>query len=80
MILMQRVPDEDLYKEIKEHLIEIEEIEKIEKINMWTMDGEMHVVTASIKVLGNTNKSKVLNKIKEMLNNEGIKESTIEIL
>lgn len=80
MIIMQRVPDEDLYEEIKEHLIEIDEIEKIEKINMWTMDGEMHVVTASIKVLENTNKINVLNKIKEMLNNEGIKESTIEIL
>lgn len=80
MIIMQRVPDEDLYEEIKEHLIEIDEVEKIEKINMWTMDGEMHVVTASIKVLENTNKINVLNKIKEMLNNEGIKESTIEIL
>lgn len=80
MIIMQRVPDEDLYEEIKEHLNEIDEVEKIEKINMWTMDGEMHVVTASIKVLENTNKINVLNKIKEMLKNEGIKESTIEIL
>lgn len=80
MIIMQRVPDEDLYEEIKEHLIEMDEIENIEKINMWTMDGEMHVVTASIKALENTNKNDVLNKIKKMLNNEGIKESTIEVL
>ena len=80
MIIMQSVPDEDLYKEIKEHIIEMEQIEKIEKFNMWTMDGEIHVVTASIKALENTNKSDILNKIKDMLNQEGIEESTIEIL
>lgn len=80
MIIMQRVPDEELYEEIKDHIIEMEEIEKIEKLNMWTMDGEMHVVTASIKVSENANRSEVLNKIKEMLNHEGIKESTIEVI
>lgn len=80
LIIMQRVPDEDLYEEIKEHLMEMNEIEKIEKLNMWTMDGEMHVVTASIKTLENTDKNYVLNKVKEMLNNEGINESTIEVL
>lgn len=80
VIIMQRVPDEELYEEIKEHIKEMDEVEEIKKINMWTMDGEMHVVTASIKALENTDKSSVLNKIKEMLNNEGIKESTIEIL
>ncbi len=80
LIIMQRVPDEDLYEEIKEHLMEMNEIEKIEKLNMWTMDGEMHVVTASIKTLENTDKNDVLNKVKEMLNNEGINESTIEVL
>lgn len=80
LIIMQRVPDDDLYEEIKEHLMEMNEIEKIEKLNMWTMDGEMHVVTASIKTLENTDKNDVLNKVKEMLNNEGINESTIEVL
>lgn len=80
MIIMQRVPDEELYEEIKEHIMEIDEIEKIEKMNMWTMDGEMHVVTASIQTQENYNKSDVLYKVKEMLKNEGIKESTIEVL
>ena len=77
---MQRVPDEDLYEEIKEHLMEINEIEKVEKLNMWTMDGEIHVLTASIKTLENANKNEVLNTVKEMLNDEGINESTIEVL
>ncbi|MDU6984458.1 MAG: cation diffusion facilitator family transporter [Terrisporobacter othiniensis] len=80
LIIMQRVPDEDLYEEIKEHLMEINEIEKVEKLNMWTMDGEIHVLTASIKTLENANKNEVLNKVKEMLNDEGINESTIEVL
>lgn len=80
LIIMQRVPDENLYEEIKEHLMQMNEIEKIEKLNMWTMDGEMHVVTASIKTLENTDKNDVLNKVKEMLNNQGINESTIEVL
>ena len=47
---------------------------------MWTMDGEIHVLTAARKTLENANKNEVLNTVKEMLNDEGINESTIEVL
>lgn len=77
---MQRVPNEDLYEEIKEHRMEMNEIEKIEKLNMWTMNCEMYVVTSSIKTLENIDRNNVLNKVKEMLNNEGRNEPTIEVL
>lgn len=80
MIIMQRVPDDSLYEEIKEHLTELSEIEKIVKLNMWTIDGESHVLSASIKLLDTANRSDVLLKIKKLLNDEGVNESTIELL
>ena len=79
MIIMQRVPDEELYNNIKNNLISMEEIDSIEKINMWTIDGEVHILTASIKAVNDANKSNLLEKIKDMLLSKDIKESTIEI-
>ncbi len=47
---------------------------------MWTMNYEMYVVTSSIKTLESIDRNNVLNKVKEMLNNEGRNEPTIEVL
>lgn len=80
MIIMQGVPDEELYLEIKKHISDMNYIEKIEKLNMWTMDGEMHVLTASIRVSEKANKSEVLRNIKQVLTAEGINQSTIEVV
>ena len=40
----------------------------------------MYVVTSSIKTLESIDRNNVLNKVKEMLNNEGRNEPTIEVL
>lgn len=80
MIIMQGVPDEELYAEIKTHISGMSDIEEIENLNMWTMDGEIHVVTASIRVVENANKSEMVRNIKKMLQDEGINQSTIEVL
>lgn len=78
-IVLQSVPDKELYEEIRQHILEMPEIKTIEKSNMWTIDGEEHVFTANIETEQIADKSEVLRKIKEMLKNESIIQSTIEI-
>jgi cobalt-zinc-cadmium efflux system protein len=78
-IIMQAVPDSELYDEIKEHIMEIDGVESINAFNMWTLDGEEHIVTTSITTNKDIGTNKILVNIKEMLKEEGIHNSTIEL-
>merc|ERR1711879_284025 len=52
-ILMQSVPDESLYQELKEHMESIEGVKLVDNFKLWSLDGEEHV--ASITLLTQEN-------------------------
>lgn len=79
-IIMQAVPDEELYEEIREHLREVKGVKTIKALNMWSLDGEEHVVTSSIVISKEAAAEKVLEEIKQMLEHDGIKKSTVELV
>ncbi|MDF2700866.1 MAG: Cation transporter [Haloplasmataceae bacterium] len=78
-IIMQAVPDQGLFNEIKDHLTKIKGVESVDKLNLWTLDGEEHVLTSIITIKQIASSNEVLADIKEMLLHVGIEESTIEI-
>jgi cobalt-zinc-cadmium efflux system protein len=79
-ILMQAVPDEALYQHIREHILDINEVKSIDHMNMWTLDGEEHVVTMVIKIEGNVLAEALRRKLKAILIDEGINKSNVEIV
>lgn len=78
-IIMQGVPDQELYEAIEENLEDIEGVLSVENLNIWTLDGDEHVLTAKLKV-DNNSSDKVFMKVKKLLSKEGIENSTIELI
>ncbi|MFA6851500.1 MAG: cation diffusion facilitator family transporter [Selenomonadaceae bacterium] len=80
-VIMQKVPDADLYAKINKEILEIPNIQKIEQSHMWTLDDEHHVYTAIISVITPKNQTEdIYKKIKNILCTHAIYDSTIEIL
>lgn len=79
-ILMQAVPDGELYKNINEILIKLDEIKAIKDFKMWSLDGDDHVVTLCLIINKESNHENIRRKIKEMLIVEGIDNSTLEFI
>lgn len=79
-IMMQAVPDQGLYETIKAAMNAIEGVACIEELHMWTLDGEDHVVTATLTVDEGMAQDKARHQVKELLQEKGIKHSTIEVI
>lgn len=77
-IIMQAVPDAELYEEVKEHFLEVKGVTGILELHIWSLDGEENVMAATVMVEDNC-ESNLLNKLKEIARGEGIKISTIEL-
>jgi len=77
-LFLEKIPNGIEIKELKEHLLEIENILDVHHVHVWSMDGfnnyaTMHIVTS----LKDTKELK--QKIKEELKEHGISHTTIEI-
>jgi len=77
-LFLEKIPNGIEIKELKEHLLEIENVIDVHHVHVWSMDGfnnyaTMHVVTN----LKDTKELK--HKIKEELKEHGISHTTIEI-
>ncbi len=77
-IIMHCVPNKNLYDNIKNDILNIEEISEIQNMHIWTLDGEENIATLSL--LATTNNNELLTQTKNILNNYGITNSTVEIL
>lgn len=78
-IMMQAVPDQELYEQIKGTIEGLETVVRIEEMHMWTMDGEDHVVTATLVAMQGESHEVILREVKALLHEQGIKHTTIEI-
>ena len=77
-LFLEKIPNGIEIKELKEHLLEIENVKDVHHVHVWSMDGfnnyaTMHIVT-------DLNDAKELkHKVKEELKEHGISHTTIEI-
>ena len=76
-ILMQAVPDNDLYDELAEHISEHPNVAKVLDFKLWTLDGEEHVASIIIKASEQT--QVVASEIREIFDNHHIHDVTIEV-
>jgi cobalt-zinc-cadmium efflux system protein len=80
-ILMQGTPEEIEQKNIVEKLEKIENIANIHDLHIWSLDEDYIVLTAHItlnEILPNEKLTELKLKVREILEAEGIKHSTIE--
>lgn len=78
-IVMQSVPDKEMYHTIKERITQMDGVKDILTSNMWTLDGEDHVFTATVMVSEMSNSEQILKNIKSVLEENDIHTSTIEL-
>lgn len=78
-IIMQAVPDQKKYGEIKAKIDGIKGVIKTCDLHIWTLDGEENIVTAKLQIDDCSDKDAVLRQAKSILSEENITESTIEI-
>ncbi|MGL4735971.1 MAG: cation diffusion facilitator family transporter [Cellulosilyticaceae bacterium] len=78
-IVMQAVPDQPLFDAIQSEIEGVEGVKAVKALHMWTLDGEEHIVTASLAVKEGVLREGMMNQIKGMLESKGIAHSTIEI-
>lgn len=79
-ILMQSIPDESLYKELKEHISSIEGVKLIENFKLWSLDGDEHVASITLSVLPNTDVQKIRLNTKSIFSEHSIKQTTVEVI
>jgi len=79
-ILMQSVPDEDLYNELKEHIESIEGVKLIDNFKLWSLDGEEHIATITLSVVVNADVQNIRLKTKSILNKHNINQTTVEVI
>ncbi|VDN49265.1 Cation transporter [Petrocella atlantisensis] len=79
-IIMQSVPDAELFNSIKMNLAGINGVIAVEDIKLWTLDGDDHVMTATIRSNDVGNNSSILHSAKDLADQNNIHFSTIEII
>lgn len=78
-IIMSSNPNIELYRNISKNISKLPDVLSVDKLNMWTQDGEDHIVSARVLVRENSDSDHLLKEIKNMLEFEDIYQSTIEI-
>ena len=76
-IIMNENPDLNLYNKIKLDILAIEDIISLDKIQLWSIDGDQHLLNIRVSVSKDNN---ILNKIKDIIKDTKIIDSTIEIV
>ncbi len=79
-ILMQSVPDESLYQELKEHLESIEGVKLVDNFKLWSLDGEEHVASITLLTQENADAQKIRLNAKNIFTNHSIKQTTVEVI
>lgn len=79
-IIMQGVPDMDLYKDIKDSLLGMKDISDLEDFKMWSLDGDDHVVSLHLSVQEGVDVRLVMKEVKTLLEDKHIKHSTVEFI
>jgi cobalt-zinc-cadmium efflux system protein len=78
-IIMQAIPDEALCEELKHHIIEVDGVIDIEEFKLWSLDGEEYVAALTIVSDIDEDSNIIKSKVKLILNEHKIIQSTIEI-
>ncbi len=81
-IFLQGVPEGYEVERIKKVILEDRNILDVHDLHIWTLDGEKHILSAHIVLMGKTEKDgieKVKSSLKDRLKKEGIEHSTLEI-
>lgn len=73
-IVMQAVPNQDIYKQTEKIILDIKNISVINKLNIWSLDGENHIASMSVNICGEIDILYLKNQLSEL----GISETTIE--
>lgn len=79
-ILMQSVPDESLYQELKEHMESIEGVKLVDNFKLWSLDGEEHVASITLLTQENADAQKIRLNAKNIFTNHSIKQTTVEVI
>jgi len=81
-VFLQGVPSNVDLEQIKHSILSIENITSIHKLHVWSLDGSNHVFSIHI-VLSNVDQLNegllIKKRVREILNNHGIKHATIEL-
>jgi len=79
-IIMQSIPDEDLYNEISQHINSIEGILTIDEFKLWSLDGEEHIASIKLSIKHNSMANKIRLEVKETFSNHSIDQNTVEVI
>jgi cobalt-zinc-cadmium efflux system protein len=79
-ILMQSVPDESLYQELKEHMESIEGVKLVDNFKLWSLDGEEHVASITLSTQANADMQEIRLNAKTVFRNHSIKQTTVEVI
>ena len=76
-LFLEKSPESIKIKEIRSHLLELEEVEDIHHIHFWSLDGNNHFITMHVVTDGEADivKEKVRTELKEL----GINHATLEL-
>lgn len=78
-IVMQAVPDKEIYAEISNELTEISGVQSVDDLHVWSLDGDESVVTVTIITGCESEVRPILSRAKEVLKSKNIEHSTIEV-
>ncbi len=76
-ILMQSVPDSDLYDKLVECINKHPDIEQVLDFKLWTLDGEEHVASITVKASETT--QALADEIRQIFDSHHIHDVTVEI-
>lgn len=79
-VIMQSVPDQELSDELQEHIKGLSGVEDIQTFNFWSLDGDEHIVSVAVFAKNEKNAQDIRIKIKDMLVNHHINQSTVEVI
>jgi cobalt-zinc-cadmium efflux system protein len=79
-VIMQSVPDQELSDELQEHIKGLSGVEYIQTFNFWSLDGDEHIVSVAVFAKNESNAQDIRIKIKDMLVNHHINQSTVEVI
>lgn len=79
-VIMQSVPDQELSDELQEHIKGLSGVEDIQTFNFWSLDGDEHIVSVAVLAKNETSAQDIRIKIKDMLVNHHINQSTVEVI
>ena len=76
-VFFEKAPDDMCVKEIQEHISEIDGVLDVHHIHVWSLDGHNHYAT--MHVVTNMDYHEIKEKVREELEEHGIKHVTIEM-